>query len=175
VRTAYSDFYTTQVERNGVGTVDDPQDISLLIFSDTLTIDPSSIYSFANQTNVGDSVALVGFGCNSIEQRSGSGVKREGTNRIAGKSDYLELLTPQANFGTRIIGDSNQAGTCFGDSGGPLFKNQSGRMELVGVTHAGGTYDTYYVSEFTNVADYSPNRLFLSRINREYGLGLGGI
>lgn len=176
VRSVRGDFYTSHVERNGVGDVNDVEDISLLIFSSPLTIDSSEIYSLSDRASVGDAVTVVGFGCNSIERRSGAGVKREGTNRIAAKTDYLELLTPKANAVRRIIGDSNQAGTCFGDSGGPLFRQTSeDTLELAGVTHAGGTYNEYYVSEFTNVADSSANRAFLSQMNTQYGLNIGGL
>lgn len=176
VRTSLSEFYTSHIERHGVGDVNDTQDISLLIFTEPLTPNIADVYSIADRAAVGDAVTVVGFGCNSIERRTGAGVKREGTNRIAAKTDYLELLTPKPEAARRIIGDSNQAGTCFGDSGGPMFRqvNPDG-LEVAGVTHAGGTFDSYYVSEFTNVADNSGNRDFLARMNTRYGLGIDGI
>jgi secreted trypsin-like serine protease len=175
VRSNRGDFKTTHVVRHGNGSVDDTNDISLLLFPEAITTLGSEIYSFSDSASVGDAVAVVGFGCSSVESRKGAGVKRAGTNVIAEKNDYLNLLTPKVSAGRRVIGDANQAGTCFGDSGGPLLKITGSSLEVVGVTHAGGTYDEYYVSEFTNVADNASNRRFLSQVNREYGLGIAGI
>jgi hypothetical protein len=175
VRSNRGDFKTSRVERFGNGSIDDPSDISLLLFNTEITTLGSEIYSFGDSAAVGDAVAVVGFGCSNIDTRKGAGVKRAGTNRIAAKDDYLHLLTPKVSASRRVIGDANQAGTCFGDSGGPLLKISGSTLEVVGVTHAGGTFEDFYVSEFSNVADHSDNRNFLRSVNSDNGLGLKGL
>ncbi len=176
VRSKNGDFQTNHVAYTGNGSVDDTHDIGLLIFDNTtLTNFNDEIYSIANKANVGDAVTLVGFGCSSVETKVGSGVKRAGTNRINSKDDYLNLLTPKSSSARGIIGDANQAGTCFGDSGGPLFVFAGGKLQIAGVTHAGGTYGNYYISEFTNVADQAANRSFLATADVQNNLNIDGI
>jgi V8-like Glu-specific endopeptidase len=168
VRSKNGDFQTSHVVKTGNGTVDDTHDIGLLNFND-------EVYPIASSAPVGQAVTLVGFGCTSVETKQGAGVKRAGTNVINSKNDYLNLLTPKSTSARGIIGDANQAGTCFGDSGGPLLVNVNGHYQVAGVTHAGGTYGNYYVSEFTNVADNSGNRSFLTQADSQNSLDIDGI
>jgi secreted trypsin-like serine protease len=176
VRSKNGDFQTNHVAYAGTGSVEDTHDIGLLIFDNvTLTNFNDEVYPIATKANVGDAVTLVGFGCSSVETKTGSGVKRAGTNRINTKDDYLNLLTPKSTSARGIIGDANQAGTCFGDSGGPLFVTVNGKLQIAGVTHAGGTYGNYYLSEFTNVADQVTNRSFLANVDAQYNLNIDGI
>lgn len=173
VRTSTGDYQTSRVIQTGTGDVDDANDISLLVFDGSIVRFDEEIYPIADSANVGDAVEIVGYGCNSVENRTGSGLKRMGSNRIADKSDFLVLVTPKSTSTSRaIIGDANQAGTCFGDSGGPLFVSRNGKLEVAGITHAGGIYSSYYVSEFSNVADNSHNRNFLAGASNQYRLGL---
>lgn len=175
VRSKRGDFQTSHRVFLGNGGVDDTNDIGLLIFDDeTLTTLGEEIYSIASSANVGDAATIVGFGCNSVETGKNSGLKRFGTNVIAEKNAFLILLTPKTNTSRGIIGDANQAGTCFGDSGGPLFVTRNGRLEIAGVTHAGGSFGNYYISEFTNVATSAPNRAFLQSTNSQYALSMRG-
>ncbi len=175
VRTKNGDFKTTNIEAHGSGDVDDANDIGMLIFSAPITTNEDEIYPIAQSVAKGEPVAVVGFGCSSVEKRTGSGVKRAGTNRISEKDDYLVLLTPKTSGNRGIIGDASQAGTCFGDSGGPLFRSNGGKLEIAGVTHAGGTYSSYYVSEFVNVADNASNRNFIRAMETAEGLSIDGI
>lgn len=179
VRTSTGEFTTSTVRRFGPGVVDDPRDIGLLIFEEAITSGSGNdVYGFGSQASEGSSVTLVGYGCNSREARSGAGTKRVGTNTIAEvSSEYISLLTPvsSSSSGRGLIGDYNQTGTCFGDSGSGLLQRQDGRDVIIGVTHAGGTYGRYYVSEFTNVATFDENREWLSSMNSTYGLGIQGL
>lgn len=169
-------FRTSVRFSNGPGQVDDPNDIGLLVFSAPILSDSNQVFSMADAVHEGDAVTLVGFGCSSIETRMGAGVKRMGTNVIHEKNaDYLELLTPKSRSSRGIIGDSAIAGTCYGDSGGPLLVRSGGVYQVAGVTHAGGETDDYYISEFVNVADSSSNRSFLRTYNAAYSLGIVGL
>lgn len=175
IRTDRGDFSTSDRDSNGPGTVDDPRDIGMLRFDADVTDNDNDIHTFASSVNQGDNVTLVGFGCTNPDTRRGAGTKREAHNVIAEKnSDFLVLLTAASTV-RMIIGDENQGGTCFGDSGGPLFVERNGKQQLVGITHAGGKLGALMVSEFVNVADRTDNRSFLSDINARYGLGIGGI
>ncbi len=172
VRSKNGEFQTSQMAYIGDGGVNDENDLGLLIFEEPITQIGDEIHSISDSARQGDSVQLVGFGCNSIETRAGAGLKRSGSNRIADVNDFLVLLTPRYSSSRAIIGDANQAGTCFGDSGGPLFVSRDGRLEVAGITHAGGTYATYYVSEFVDLANNSTNRSFLVAASNHYGLGI---
>lgn len=175
VRTKNGDFKTTNVQAHGTGDVDDVNDIGVLIFSSAITTNQDEIYPIAQTVAKGEAVAVVGYGCSSVEKRTGSGIKRAGTNRISEKDAYLVLLTPKTSNNRGIIGDASQAGTCFGDSGGPLFRSNGGKLEIAGVTHAGGTYSSYYVSEFVNVADNTSNRNFLRGIESSEKISIDGL
>ncbi|MBY0372011.1 S1 family peptidase [bacterium] len=172
-------FRSSNRQIAGTGSVNDTNDIGLLIFDQELTVNDAEIYGISNEVAQGDAVTVVGYGCDSVETRMNAGRKRAGSNRVADKSDFLRLLTPGASSAARnsrgIIGDANQAGTCFGDSGGPMFRASGADLQIAGVTHAGGVYGDYYVSEFVNVADNDANRRFLADANREFGLGIAGI
>lgn len=175
VRTDDGDFSTFTKVANGPGTVDDTRDIGMLHFDQDITTDEASIHKFASTVREGDAVVVVGYGCSNPDSRRGAGVKREARNVIAEKnSSYLVLLTAASTV-RGIIGDYNQGGTCFGDSGGPLFIEKDGEHQLVGITHAGGKISGLYVSEFVNVTDNSANRSFLERINDTYELAIQGL
>lgn len=179
VRTDEGTFNTTTKIQNGPGVVDDPEDIGFLIFDEDIISSSSEIYRLSTSVESGEVVSVVGFGCSDIESRTGAGVKREGINVIAEKnSDYLVLLTQKSAVQSSrgiIASDSDQSGTCFGDSGGPLFRaGTDGALEVVGLTHAGGTWNQYYVSEFVNVADRASNRSFISTVNATYSLSIQG-
>jgi hypothetical protein len=121
--------------------------------------------------NEGDEVRIVGYGCNDLTTKLGSGIKRTGTNKIAHVGDYLELLsTPRSTTSSNaILGPSNQAGSCFGDSGGPMLHVQNDAYRVVGVTHAGGWSSNLLLSEFVNV-NRVQNMEFIEDIDAEYEL-----
>jgi len=126
----------------------------------------------------GDVLRLVGFGCNNIDSKRGAGVKRTGTNAVAKLSSYIEFLTPASEstgYGARgIIGPSNRAGSCFGDSGGPALK-AVGDAFVVVASPRGGPVDEGLISEYVNVATRTDNRSFISQLNTEHDLGIQGL
>lgn len=182
VVTSQGTFVTNQVVYTGVGDVNSTDDLALLIFQPSHPVasrdDGDSIYGIGSEVSEGQELRLVGYGCNDIEARRGAGVKRTGTNIVSNISDYIEFLTPKSSTlssARMIIGSDNRAGSCFGDSGGPALAVSGNSFEVVGVTHAGGSYRDDYISEYVNVATNSHNRQWLSQMNSEYDLGIAGL
>lgn len=181
VATAWGNFATSQRVKFGTGTVDDPNDVSLLVFDEPVASRADGqVYSVSDDVKEGDTLRLVGFGCNDIGSRSGSGVKRTGTNVVANLSEYVEFVTPSSGGSSGssdfrgILGPENRAGSCFGDSGGPAIREVAGGFEVVGVTHAGGESADSLISEYVNVTR-SDNRDFLRQANQTYELGILGL
>lgn len=177
VQSSFGTFTTYNVLNYGPGIVDDPNDIALLIF-DRAVADPAlgQVYSLGEQTHEGEIVRIVGFGCSDLDTRLGAGIKRTGTNAVNRLTDYVELITPlNTNEGVRgILGPVNRAGSCFGDSGGPMFRTSNGRFEIVGIAHAGGTTSEYMISEYADT-NRSDNNNFLHSANSAYDLGIEGL
>jgi hypothetical protein len=163
-------YTTTQFVTNGTGSVSDTRDIGILIFSQSIVKDQTEIYSVGNTVNTGDIVTIVGYGCDNPDTRANGGYKRSGTNAVSVDSDFLMLETPVSTV--RIIGDSTEAGSCFGDSGGPMFDNNM----VVGLTHAGGEDSSgqNYISEYVNLTT-SDNWNFLVSSSQTYNLSISGI
>lgn len=165
---------TTIVENFGPGEVNDPNDIALLIFPNN-TFDQRYVVRIASSVSSGDTATLVGYGCDDLTSRTGSGVKRSGTNQIARISSYVYFYTPvSSSYYRGIVGPSNRAASCFGDSGGPALKQVNGSYEVVAVTHAGGVSGSTIISQYVNVASDSYNRNFIAGVNRDYNLGIQG-
>ena len=145
VYSAFGRYSTSHVERLGPGVLNDPNDIAFLIFSRDVA-DPSlgHVYGIGDKPMPGEEVRLVGYGCNDIDLATGAGVKRTGTNKVFKVADYIELLsTPnerlkRSHASNALVGSDNQAGACFGDSGGPMLQQQNNGWKVVGITHAGG-------------------------------------
>ena len=170
---------TTSAQSFGPGTVADPNDIALLIFSSPIPDVGSNIYGLGSSVSKGQTLDLVGYGCNNLSTRSGAGVKRQGTNQVFDIDEYLFFVTPISSSGVatstqRILGPSNRAASCFGDSGGPALAQASGTYSVVGVTHAGGSTSTDDISEYVDLTR-SDNRNFLSGLNSSNSLGISGL
>lgn len=180
VVSSFGTFKTSSKRSLGPGQVDDPQDIGLLIFSSAKASRAAGqVYDIHDKVAQGDVLRLIGYGCNNITTRRGSGVKRTGTNAVAGIDDYIEFLTPISTSGSNgargIFGPANRAASCFGDSGGPAAFEQGGKLYVAGVTHAGGQEGSNQVSQYANVATQSENRSFLRDLNSEFSLDIRGI
>jgi len=179
VRGPEGNVTTSTFVTNGSGTVSDPNDIGFLLFNKAIVKDNKNIYGIANKVQEGDAVTLVGYGCDDPESALGGGIKRYGTNALYEKDDdFLILLTPVSTVHhLGIIGDSAQAGTCYGDSGGPMFVGNENNLKVAGVTHAGGLDSSgeNYISEFSNVVDNSDNHSFVYDVNAQYDLKIQGI
>jgi hypothetical protein len=182
VDTDNGQYFTNVTVHYGNGSIGDANDIALLIFDHDIA--PADIvYGIGNEVSAGDTLQLVGYGCDNVDTRGGAGLKRVGTNVVNQISDFVEFLTPataETGYGIRgILGAGNRAGSCFGDSGGPALKQVGNVLQVVGVTHAGGPVSgsngPMLDSEYVNVATRSDNRAFLASMNSQYQLGISGL
>jgi len=177
VTASFGRFATSQKINLGPGVINDPNDISILVFSQDVA-DPAQgqVMDIGDSVAGGDIIRIVGFGCTDLNTRQGAGVKRTGTNQVYQVRDYIELITPQTQSGVRgIVGPENRAGSCFGDSGGPaLLITEDGGLLVVGTSHAGGYEGDSQVSEYANITR-SDNRNFINQINQTYQLGIQGV
>ena len=172
VVTSWGTFTTKTVEKFGEGFLGDPNDIGVIVFTDDIATE-ERIMKVGSQVSAGETLRLVGFGCNDLESRAGGGVKRTGTNVIWRMFPHLDLLSPLASLTSKrgIMGAENRAAGCAGDSGGPgLTENAQGAF-LVGVAHAGYSSGENRISLFTDLTR-PDNQDFLNRMNAKYGLGL---
>jgi Trypsin len=179
VTSAFGTFTTSTRVNYGPGEVEDPHDISFLIFSqDVADRSLNQVADLAGSVGAGETLRLIGYGCSSMESRRGSGVKRTGTNMVYDVTDYIQFLTPRstARAFRGIIGASNRAGACFGDSGGPAVEARGEDETLVvkGVAHTGGTMEDDYLSEHVNITR-GDNRAWISGVNNDYNLGIRGL
>ena len=173
VQTTSGRFESNTVIKNGPGREGDSRDLAAVIFSSNI-MDPRLIFRIG-PASLGETIRVVGFGCSDSLNRGDSGIKRTGTNVIFRISEYLEILTPvPAPSSRRILGPANRAGSCFGDSGGPMLKAIPNGFTVVGLDHAIIAEGSQQVSAYTNL--YSANNLnFLRSVNSQFQLGLEGI
>ncbi len=157
----------------GAGTVDDIGDFAMLRFDMTIAA-PEHIAIIGSKVSDRDPVKAAGLGCNNIETRTGSGVLRRLLTTLysADEDKFLSLhelySAGDGGRGTRGI---MKAGTCFGDSGGPLWNKTANGWRLIGATHAGGKLDSYEVSYFSNLIR-TENNAYLHELNDTYSLGM---
>lgn len=180
IQSAFGQFQTSTVRNLSNGLLEDPNDVSLLIFaSDVADRNQGQVSDMADSVASGDTVRLVGFGCTDLDTRTGAGVKRTGTNEIFDVRDYVELYSPlssSSGSGIRgIIGSSNRAGSCFGDSGGPALIAQNGQLKVAAIAHAGGHNGSVALSEYVNIATNNTNRNFLYQESNNYSLDIRGL
>jgi hypothetical protein len=188
VITSFGTFSTTFHPSFGAGVVDDPNDIAILSWKSSAGVADDTMknamiaaginpYAIGNSVHSGDTLRLVGYGCTNLTTRVGAGVKRTGTNVVSNVSEYIEFLTPQssvAGFVTGILGSDNRAGSCFGDSGGPALATAGSSYEVIGVTHAGGTWGSDIISEYIDMSR-SDNRSWVASVATTYSLTIPGI
>jgi len=171
---AFGTFTTPYRTNFGPGEVDDPNDISIIYFDeDVASFEEGQIMPIGNTVSEGEILRIIGYGCNDIDTRRGSGIKRTGTNAVYEISDYIEFLTPSTSS-RNILGPENRAGSCFGDSGGPAAAMSDSGLILKGVAHAGGESNSGLVSEYIDITR-NDNRNFLINANVTLSLGIVGL
>lgn len=87
----------------------------------------------------GMEVVMIGYGCVKPGGGGGNdGVLRIGKSAVSGGQGYdLVLKTPDGSA------------LCYGDSGGPLFYNDGGKLVQIGVNSKGNIADTSYTTRLT--------------------------
>ena len=173
VATDWGTFSTGTVVRHGTGTPADTNDISILIFDSSIADESANqVIPISNNIDIHEKVTVVGFGCNDVENHTGTNVKRAGQNRLYQRTNFLELATPRSVLKEkRIIGPDNISGTCFGDSGGPLLKSSNFGYEVVGVTHGGSWSTEILLSLFSDLGK-ADNWVFLEDTESSHDLFL---
>jgi V8-like Glu-specific endopeptidase len=177
VISAFGTFSTNTRENLSTGQLEDPSDLSILVLgSDVARRSRGQVAYMGSEAHSGEKVRLVGFGCNNLDTRAGGGIKRAGTNHISSVNDYLNLQTPFTSAGRAvlnrpILGPKEQAGSCYGDSGGPMFRSDNYENAVVGITHAGGSTSTYIVSQYLNTGRNDIQN-FIHAVNTNYNLGI---
>lgn len=173
IYSSFGTFTTTEHLNFGSGSVDDTNDIAVLIFSQNVaSADQGQIIPVGANVAPLEHVRLVGYGCDDITTEGGGGVKRTGTNQVYQVTNYIELLTPNtADTQSKILGATNRAGSCFGDSGGPLLKSNAWGYTVTGIVHAGGISGANIVSEYTNL-NQADNYNFLSQLEQQEGINV---
>lgn len=95
---------------------------------------------------VGESIALLGYGLNNLETRTGAGIKREGFNYLRDIRNGLLYFEgqnkPSDNSGSN-------AASASGDSGGPLYSVTNNC--LLGVTSGGYVNGTRKFSKYVDI------------------------
>lgn len=180
VVSSFGTFSTYDYESIGFAGIDDTSDMAVLILSTPKAMrKKGQVSPIAYNAQAGEKVRLVGFGCDDLDLKKGAGIKRTGLNIIADVSDFIELESPyipynndSRNINSRsILGPYDRAATCFGDSGGPLFRTSNNELSIVGICHAGGHNSEKVYSQFINV-NRLENIRFLQTIDSQYDLGI---
>ncbi len=157
-----------------VGTVTDQNDIAILLFDTDIT-DSKNILPIASRVATGERFKMVGYGCQYIDTRSGSGIRRALTTSLYSTDDggFLSVKEDYA-LATRGIASARgvtAGGTCFGDSGGAGLVQENGAWALAGDVHAGGRDGDSEISLFTNLTRSDNNR-WMRSVNSTYKLGM---
>lgn len=174
IYSGFGTFSTYDKVNLSTGQLEDPNDLSILILgSDAARRNNNQVAYIGSEARSGERIRIVGYGCNSLDTKLGSGQKRAGTNTIGWITDYLHLRTPFSSDSSsrRILGPKDEAGSCFGDSGGPMFRADSYENSLVGITHAGGKQATFIESQYLNLGR-SEIQNFIHSVNTTYSLGI---
>lgn len=176
VKTAMGSFSTYEKYNLGPGVLDDPQDVSLLAFATPIAKrSKGQTAVVGSEARSGEKIRIVGYGCNDLGSKKGAGVMRTGTNHIHSVAEYIELRTPfmvgQQRSSRPILGPKDEAGSCFGDSGGPMFRADTFENAIIGVTHAGGDDGSKIISQYIHLGR-SDIQHFIRSVDSQYALGI---
>src|SRR5207244_566143 len=80
---SFGTFSTATFTKGSNGDLNDPNDVSIIYFNvDVADSAQGQVATISDHVNSGDTLRLVGYGCNNLSGRSGAGVKRTGTNMV---------------------------------------------------------------------------------------------
>lgn len=124
-------FKDPQFNKDRLGT----NDIGLIKLAAPVTdIEPSLVNFTASKVPVGTTVTMVGFGSTEHGGTGTVGVEFELPNHVSVSCGTLGIGN---NNNLLCFSQTDNTGTCLGDSGGPSFAMIDGRLTVVGVTSFG--------------------------------------
>jgi secreted trypsin-like serine protease len=103
------------------------------------------------QIQSGEKVTLAGYGISNAQTHTGAGRLRK---------TQVSILKNRPGKSEMILDQSHGHGACHGDSGGPAFVRENGKIELAGVTNRGypnqAPDDCRHKVVYTKVPAYEP-------------------
>lgn len=134
------------------GTSMDQGDIAVVKFGGKL---PAGYKPAVLQSNDsvkrGETAVLAGYGVSDAATHAGAGILRKTSVAVA---------SPRAGKSEMILDQTHGRGACHGDSGGPAYVMQNGKMVLAGVTNRSypnsASDNCAHKVVYTKVADYKP-------------------
>jgi hypothetical protein len=90
---------------------------------------PAQLDRTATPVAAGDRALIVGFGATAVGSDAGIGLARAASLVATGKPGTLQIRL----FDPATKGDRPGLGACTGDSGGPVFRDVDGQLQIIGV------------------------------------------
>ncbi|MGE3147586.1 MAG: trypsin-like serine protease [Pseudorhodoplanes sp.] len=104
-------------------------DVALVKLASPLAVAPAPLMDNASPVAPGDAFIVAGYGLTAPADPRSGGTLRSLSLVATGRPGNLQIrLVDPATNGARI-----GLGACTGDSGGPVFRDQGGRLAIVGV------------------------------------------
>lgn len=129
--------YTGKITRSSLYPRKD-HDVALILWSEDVVLPAGKNYASVStaQLAAGDVIQIYGYGCTQAGGTGGNdGILRTGKNKISAFSGF-DAVSAEAGGGA----------LCYGDSGGPAFKELAGFWALVTINSKGNIKDRNYTA-----------------------------